>query len=275
MKLLLIIIFAFFYACSKEEVETNSDKKIKLQQTKDQKTKQKKRAFGKGDLNFELVREFEHFIHSYTQGLIFVDSIIYETSGGYGKSLLMEVNPNNGNFIRDKRLPLTIFAEGIELIDNRIYMLTWKSGSCLVYDRDFNLLDQFNYEGEGWGITANNNYIFISDGSHKIQIREKATFNLVRKIEVFDESGLPISDINELEFAEGEIFANIWMQDKIIRIDPQTGEYLGKINLSQLRDRLELNPEAESMNGIAYDESNQEFYVTGKNWKKFFVLKFY
>ncbi|MDC1067756.1 glutaminyl-peptide cyclotransferase [Candidatus Kapabacteria bacterium] len=258
-----------FLACSKN----NNQSKL-LDDEKPIENKTSEFSFKKGDLRFELINEFPHNANSYTQGLFFLDSVLYESSGGYGKSKLYKFDNKNGSTINDSRLSISIFAEGIELVNNKIYMLTWKSGVCIVHDLEFNQENIFKYEGEGWGICTDNKFIYMSDGSHRIQVRDINSFDLIKRIDVLDKFGMPLTDINELEYVDGEIFANIWLQDRIVRIDPITGEFRGEIDLTPLRKRLVDNPEAEALNGIAFDNQNKYFYLTGKNWNSYFVVKF-
>lgn len=271
MKYIFILFLISFLSCSNQEKKQL--KTIKKDNLIQKKTEEK--LFEKGDLRYELIREFDHDQNSYTQGYFYKDSILFESSGGYGKSKLMKIDPTNGEILKEKKLPLSIFAEGIELIGDKIYMLTWRSGICNIYDLELNFLTQLRYSGEGWGICTDGNYIYTSDGSNIVKVRNIDDFSVVKELVIYDDMGNILKDINELEFVGGEIFANIWLEDKIIRFDPENGEYRGKIDLSQLRQRLVNNPEAEALNGIAFDRKSEEFYLTGKNWNKVFVMKFF
>ncbi len=167
------------------------------------------------------------------------------------------------------------FGEGITILGDKIFQITWQEGKAFVYDlNDFKLLNEFRYSGEGWGLTHDGANLIMSDGTHVIRFINPETFETVRTITVLDEKSKPVLEINELEYIKGEIWANIWEQGWIMRIDPATGKLLGKIDLTKLADeQMSKDKEADVLNGIAYDESTDRIFITGKKWKNLFEIR--
>lgn len=264
----LLFSFVIFSCSGKESKEETKAIKAKVEENIT------KISYTKGDLNYSIIRELVHNTNSYTQGLFIKDGVLYESSGGYGKSKIMSLDAQSGDIISRESIPFYYFAEGIELIEDKIFMLTWREQKCLVLDiSSFAITQEFPLETEGWGICYDGNTVYVSSGTNVIQKRDPATFSKTGEISVYDNQGFPLNNLNELEFIAGEIFANVWMQDRVVRIDPKTGEYIGEIDFSNLRNSLGENRKAEAFNGIAFDEMTQEMYVTGKNWSKIFVVK--
>jgi len=222
---------------------------------------------------YEVINAYPHDAKAFTQGLVFHQGDFYESTGLNGSSSLRRVEIKTGKVLKRIDVPTQFFAEGLALLNGRLYQLTWQAQRGFVYDIDsFNKLREFNYAGEGWGLTHNASSLIMSDGSNRIRFIDPDTFEVQRMITVQDGKS-DITQLNELEYIKGEIYANIWMQDRIARIDPQSGKVNSWIDLSGLQP-----PEARSdpgavLNGIAYDESSDRLFVTGKLWPKLFEIK--
>jgi glutaminyl-peptide cyclotransferase len=225
------------------------------------------------EYTFEIVRQFPHDANAFTQGFAYRDGYFYEGTGLKGHSSLRQVRIATGEVIRKVDLPLEYFGEGIALLGNEAVELTWQSHIGFAYDLgDFHRLRSFSYPGEGWGITEDGHNFFLSDGTAEIRILDGGTFAEKRRLRVHDGSKA-IDQLNELEFVEGEIYANIWHQDRIARISPQTGEVVGWIDMKGLLSSIyQLQPEAV-LNGIAYDREYKRLFVTGKLWPKIFEIR--
>lgn len=215
---------------------------------------------------------FPHSTSDFCQGLCIEGSTVYEGTGHYGSSLLKKYELTTGQLIAQVSLHDSYFGEGITVMEDRIYQLTWKERICLVYDKQtLRLLAQHRYSGQGWGLTNDGKNLYLSDGSSVIQVLDPETFKVQRKIHVA--YGRKRQDsLNELEFIQGEIWACIWYEDRIARIDPATGKIKGWLDCSHLypashRDREHV------LNGIAYDSQSRRLYVTGKYWPKLFELE--
>jgi glutamine cyclotransferase len=183
---------------------------------------------------------------------------------------------NTGEIMQSVNLPAEFFGEGITSFDNKIIQLTWKEQVAFIYDKaTFKLINKFNYPiNEGWGITYNGNNLIMSDGSAHLYFLSKDDISVASQIEVCDDKG-PVNKLNELEYIEGEIWANVWETDYIIRINPNNGEVTGKIDLSGLLKPEDKHPNIDVLNGIAYDPKSKHIIVTGKNWPKLFEITVY
>lgn len=220
---------------------------------------------------YRIVNTFPHDRNAFTQGLEFHNGYLYESTGLNGQSSLRKVELRTGRVLQIHRLPQEYFAEGITLFGNRIYQLTWQNGVCFVYNlNNFRQETQFRYYGEGWGLTNDGKYLIMSDGSETITFRDPETFAEVRKITVRAQ-GKPVKNLNELEYIDGEIWANIWYSDMIARIDPQTGIVKAWVDMEGLP--VPNRGSEEVLNGIAYDRQNKRIFVTGKNWSKLFEIE--
>ena len=222
---------------------------------------------------YRVVARYPHSTDSYTEGFFYLDGLFYEGTGLAGHSALMANSPASGNPVQRRDLPPQYFGEGIVDWGPNIYQWTWQSHVCFVYDR-FTLrpLKQFSYTGEGWGMTRDSKELITSDGSATLRFRDPATFKEVRHIVVKD-AGKPVDQLNELEYIHGEIYANIWHDDRIARISPRDGRVLGYIDLSGLLPASQkLNAESV-LNGIAYDAKGDRLFVTGKQWPAIFEIK--
>lgn len=223
---------------------------------------------------YRILDRLPHDPQAFTQGLIYHDGYFYESTGLYGKSSLRQVNPGDGRVLRQVELAKTYFGEGIALCNDRIYQLTWRERRAFVYDcATFNLLQTFTYDNEGWGLTYDGKYLIMSDGSAILTFLDPETFTPVRKLSV-QCNGKPIVHLNELEYINGKIFANVWLTDFIAIINPATGEVTGWLDLSGLLDpKTHPGRTVDVLNGIAYDEQGDRLFVTGKLWPYIFVIK--
>ncbi len=231
--------------------------------------------------SFEIVKEYKHDTAAFTQGLVFHNGFLYEGTGGSRtrgddfSSSLRKIEVESGKVLQKRDLPNDVFGEGIVILGDKIYQLTWKEGIAYEYGLDdFKLIKEFRYSGEGWGLTSDGKNLFQSDGTHVIRVVNPENFETVRTISVFDEDGSPLMELNELEYVKGEIWANIWQTNRIVRIDPESGKLLGWIDLSKLvDDEMRKTPAADVLNGIAYDEKSDRLFVTGKLWSRVFEIK--
>jgi glutamine cyclotransferase len=225
------------------------------------------------EYTFKIIREFPHDPTAFTQGLIYHDGFLYEGTGLNGRSSLRKVRLETGEVIQRVNLDSQFFGEGITLFKNEIVQLTWESQVGFIYNlSDFRFLRQFSYPGEGWGLTTHGNEIFMSDGSAEIRVLDGETLKEKRRLQVRDGT-LAIKELNELEFVEGEIFANIWQTDRIARISPQSGKVVGWIDLTGLLSPIYRREEGAVLNGIAYDAAHKRLFVTGKLWPRVFEIQ--
>jgi glutamine cyclotransferase len=211
---------------------------------------------------FEIVDAFPHDASAFTQGLLFEDGYLYEGTGLYGQSSLRKCELSTGDILTLREIPSQYFGEGITTWQDRIYQLTWQSKTGFVYDKDsFDSLGVFVYDTEGWGLANDDVELIMSDGSSIIRFRNPDTFEVTRHIGVND-AGSPVYQLNELEYIDGDIFANVWYHDRIARIAAETGDVVGWIDLEEVCD----DQPGGVLNGIAYDEDGDRLFVTGKNW---------
>jgi glutamine cyclotransferase len=223
--------------------------------------------------SYQIINEFPHLQDAFTQGLVYLDGFIYESTGLYGHSSLRKLDLLSGQIQQSINIDNQYFAEGITIFQNKIFQLTWQSNTAFVYDKDtFELIEQFSYPGEGWGITNDGISLIMSDGTAFLRYLDPLTFQELKKIEVTD-SGAAISRLNELEFVEGEIFANVWLTDLIAKISPSTGEVVGWIDLGDLLLSGDCLHPIDVLNGIAYDPAGKRLFVTGKFWCKLFEIQ--
>ena len=222
---------------------------------------------------YEVVRVFPHDHQAFTQGLLYHDGFLYESTGLNGRSSLRRVDLETGEIRQRFDLPATYFAEGLALLDRRLYQLTWQSRLGFVYDLDsFQLQRTFNYRGEGWGLTHDGRTLIMSDGTNRLRQLDPETFDVRREIEVLD-GDQPVNLLNELEYIRGELWANIWQSDRLVRINPETGRVTGWVNLRGLLPAADRARGVDVLNGIAWDEAGQRLFVTGKLWPKLFEIR--
>lgn len=233
-------------------------------------------------ITFEIVAERTHKSSLFTQGLLVDGDHFYESSGLYNQSLLVTypiAEPDSkwakisAPFTKKQTIPARYFAEGLALHNNKLYLLTWQEKTLLIYDKTtLNYQKSINYNGEGWGLTSDGKELIRSDGSDTLYFHNPDTFAITKTLKVTSGT-TPVSKLNELEFAKGFIWANIWYDDRLVKIDPATGKVVGEIDLSTLKEKLKLDNSEQVLNGIAWDEKRQAFWVTGKNWPKMFLIR--
>jgi len=214
-----------------------------------------------------------HLATSYTQGLYFDEGALIESTGQYGASLLQRLDLPTGRAEVLARLPRSEFGEGTARVGDRIYQLTWQNNTAHIYDaRTFEKLRDVRYAGEGWGLASDGERLYLSDGSEHIWEVDPASFRRSRKITV-TAAGRPVRYLNELEWIEGKIWANVYTTDRIVIIDPATGAVEGIVDLAGLLPEEEITPATDVLNGIAYDPAARRIFVTGKNWSRLFEIE--
>ncbi len=222
---------------------------------------------------YKLVNTYPHDRNAFTQGLAFENGVLYEGTGLRGRSTLRRVELETGNILQIRKLPPQFFGEGVTIYNSKIIQLTWRSNVGFVYDKEsFKLLQEFNYPTEGWGITYDGKRLIMSDGTSTLHFLDPKTFKQIGRVKVYDKRG-PVTKINELEYVQGQIYANIWPTDRIARIAPKTGQVTGWIELAGLLSLQDRSPLVDVLNGIAYDAENDRLFVTGKLWPKIFEIK--
>lgn len=222
----------------------------------------------------DVVREYPHDTLAFTQGLQWIDGQLYESTGEIGSSNIRRVELSSGKVLQRRDLPAPHFGEGMTVLGDKLYQLTWKSGIAFVYDRStFAPKGEFRYEGEGWGLTTDGSQLIMSNGTPILKFMDPSNFNTLRSVTVA-ENGTPVSWLNELEWVKGEIWANVFTQDRIARIDPQSGAVLGWINLTGLlpQNLRDAAGRIDVLNGIAYDAAGDRIFVTGKLWPRLYEI---
>jgi glutamine cyclotransferase len=224
------------------------------------------------EISYRIVNTYPHAKDSFTQGLEYYEGYLYEGTGLYGRSSLRKVKLETGQVIKIINLDKEYFGEGITILNNKIYQLSWQNNTAFVYDLDFNLIKRFNYNGEGWGLCNNGQYLIMSNGSEFIYFRDPDSFKVIKIIKVvFNNQAL--KNINELEFIKGYIYANIWQKDIIVKINPSSGKVEDYLDLENILDKSKYDYNIDVLNGIAYLENNDSFLITGKFWPKIFEIK--
>lgn len=222
---------------------------------------------------YEVVNKWPHDANAFTQGLIFLDGKLLESTGQEGSSSLRSVELQTGKILKKVDVPIPYFAEGITLLNNKIYQLTWQHRVGFIYDpQTFQKVGEFKYSGEGWGLTTDGRSLILSDGSNRIRFIDPDSFQVTKTIAVLD-GNRPIGELNELEFVNGEIYANVWHQDRIAAIDPETGRVKSWIELSGLLQPGDVQDTEAVLNGIAFDQVSKRLFVTGKLWPHLFEIK--
>jgi glutamine cyclotransferase len=223
--------------------------------------------------SYQVIEEFPHRQDAFTQGLQYLNGFLYESTGLYGRSSLRKVELRTGKVLDSLDVPRQYFAEGLTIFQNRIFQLTWRSFVGFIYRLDdFALVDSFTYSTEGWGLTNDQNYLIMSDGSDTIRFMEPQSFQVTHKVGVTWE-GTPVTRLNELEYINGRIYANVWQTDYIVVISPQTGVVDFRINLNNLLNSSVCSQPIDVLNGIAYDATEKRLLVTGKFWCKLFHIE--
>ncbi len=220
---------------------------------------------------YRVVRVFPHDPEAFTQGLVFLDGVLYEGTGLNGRSSIRKVRLENGEVLQIQKIEPQYFGEGIAVLGDKLFALTWQSGVGFVYDRaSFNRVSTFTYRGEGWGLTHDGARLIMSDGTPDLRFLDKATQKETGRVQVRD-GDVPVDDLNELEYVKGEVLANVWNTHRIARISPKDGKVTGWVDLQGLLNPREAQG-ADVLNGIAYDAAGDRLFVTGKYWPKLFEI---
>ena len=223
-------------------------------------------------LGVQVIKSYPHDPHAFTQGLEYYDGYLYESTGRSGQSTLRRSILETGTILKSVSLPPQYFGEGLTIFRGKIYQLTWLSKMGFIYDvRTFRQVAEFHYESEGWGLTHDEASLILSDGSNKLQFIDPTSFKVTRTLEVYA-GNEAVTNLNELEYINGEILANVWHSSRIARIDPRSGQVLAWIDLSSVVTRTKHEPE-EVLNGIAYDTKRRRLFVTGKDWAEILEIK--
>jgi len=223
--------------------------------------------------DYVLVTSYPHDPAAYCQGLVYHEGYLYEGTGKYGESSIRKVKLESGDVLRQMKLDERLFGEGITIWKDHLIQLTWKSRQALVYDVEtFQLAGRFAYRGEGWGLTHDGQHLIMSNGTDTLQFLDPSTFNVKRRLTVRD-GRHRIGNLNELEYVEGEIYANIWYDDRIVRISPETGRVIGWLDLSGLYPKSKRSHRDAVLNGIAYDSERRRLFVTGKDWPRLYEIQ--
>lgn len=223
---------------------------------------------------YRVLHEYPHDPSAFTQGLVYADGVLYEGTGLNGESTLRRVDVETGTVLETAHLDPTHFGEGITIMGDRIYQLTWKTRTAFVYDRNtFRPLTTLSYLTEGWGLTTDGHQLIMSDGTNRLFFRDPKTFKMLARVSVCD-GDQPVSNLNELEYIHGEVWANVWQTDLIARIDPKTGLVAGWVDLSGLLPAADREGRSvDVLNGIALDPGVGKIFVTGKFWPKLFEIE--
>lgn len=222
---------------------------------------------------FKVVKSYPHDQNAFTQGLLWHEGALYEGTGREGHSEVRKVDLQSGRVLRQSPLPKEVFGEGLVLSDNRLIQITWQSQRAFVFDlKTFQLKGEWKYEGEGWGLTTDGDELIMSDGTSQLIFRDPKTFAEKRRVDVTF-NGKPLDKLNELEWIDGQVWANVWQTDFIVRINPQTGEVEEYLDCSGLLGDKARSGKEDVLNGIAYDAQNKRIFLTGKLWPKLFEIK--
>ena len=267
--LLVFLCFSLFLFSSCSERQSsgrNPDKAPAETEHAEKKTREPQNTF-------TVLDSFPHDPAAFTQGFAYRDGFLYESTGLYGKSSLRKTNPATGKVLAKADLSRKFFGEGLTIMGDSIYQLTWKSGKGFIYGREnLKRRGSFTYSTEGWGLTDDGTSLIMSDGTEKLYFLSPENFGVTKVLSV-RENGSAVPGLNELEYVKGEIYCNIWHSDDIVVVDPGSGIVKRRIHLGQLRERLSLVNEAGVLNGIAWKPSSGTFYITGKNWSEVFEIR--
>lgn len=222
---------------------------------------------------YRVVKSYPHDKEAFTQGLVYHDGVMFESTGQETRSSLRKVNLETGEVLNQLNLETRFFAEGIAIKGEKLYQVTWRNKVGFVYNKNtFELINKVGYQTEGWGLTTSGENLVMSDGTNILYIIDPESFSVISTLEVYD-TRKKVMDLNELEFINGEIWANIWQTDLIARIDIQSGKVTGYIDLSRILNDPGTDTQINVLNGIAWDSKSNRIFVTGKNWPKLFEIK--
>ena len=253
-------------------IRSGSDTPVKSASI-DKPVEAEKKPVAAEQVDYEVVNSFPHDPTAFLQGLVWHDGFLYESTGLEGKSTLRRVEFPSGKVIKMARLDPDLFGEGLALVGDRLIQLTWTTGRGLVYDREsFGKLGEFTYDTEGWGLAFDGRNLIMSDGSNVLTYLDPQSFKPVKKLSV-TMNGRPAHQLNELEFIEGEIWANVWQSDLILRIDPASGRVASYLDLKNLLPAQMRRGGEDVLNGIAYDPAQKRIFVSGKLWPRLFEIR--
>lgn len=225
-------------------------------------------------MSFSITSTLPHDTSYFTEGLEFYDSTLLESTGLNGQSKLVQYNPKTGKVLKQIKLDSNYFGEGITVLHDTLYQLTYQQNVVFLYDvKTFKKLGQLPFKGEGWGLTNDGKNIIASNGSSSLYYYQPGTFKLLKQVNV-TENGNPVPNVNELEYVDGYVYANQWQYNDIIKIDPSNGNVVGKMNFDDLVGKVRSDNHSEYFNGIAYNRSTKKFYVTGKLWPQIYEIQF-
>lgn len=227
------------------------------------------------NIKYYLLKSYPHLTENFTEGLVYYKGLLYESTGDWGKSAIFVLNLSAGEVIKTTFLPSDEFGEGIAILNNKITLLTYKSMQGYIYDQNsLNLIKKFKYpfNTEGWGLTTDEKDFIMSNGTDKLFVLDSAYYSVLREIDVCDNKE-PVDSLNELEYFNGMIYANIWMKNKIAKIDFRTGKVLGYFDLTSLIPEKYRTHYSDVLNGIAYNSDNKSFFITGKHWDKIYEIR--
>jgi len=222
---------------------------------------------------YDVVKVRPHDRGAFTQGLVYLDGTLLESTGLNGQSSLRKVDLETGSVLKRVDVPAEYFAEGLAVLNGRLFQLTWRNETGFVYDLEsFQKEKEFTYPGQGWGLTTDGQWLIMSDGTEQIRFLDPATFEEKRRITVLAH-GAPVNRLNELEYIKGEIFANVWGTDYVVRIDPASGRVVGVVDFTGLLPQEDRDDNTDVLNGIAYDANGDRLFVTGKRWPRLFEVR--
>ena len=225
------------------------------------------------EFGYRVVRSYPHSTGVFTQGMEFHEGVLYEGAGKRGESMVLIRSLESIELVKSVRLEKHLFGEGITILNERLYQLTWQSQRGFIYDASsLALIEEFKIQGQGWGMTNNGRQLIISNGSNRLTFLDPTTFNIVDEVEV-RYHGRPIDNLNELEWIDGVIYANIWRTDWIVMIDPETGNVTGTVSLKGLLPDKLSTTKTDVLNGIAYDDKKKRLFVTGKYWPRLYHIE--
>ena len=221
---------------------------------------------------YSIVKKYPHSVEDFTEGLFYENGIIYESTGLYGKSKMKKYKLGSTESIKSYSLPVMYFGEGAVILQDRVYQLTWKSRVGFIYNKNLELIGNFNYKTRGWGLTTDGEFLIMSDGTNKLYFLNPKTFKEEKIVEVYD-SDAPVVNINEMEYINGKIYANIFMTDFIAIIDSETGKVEGWIDLTGILAKEDISTPVDVLNGIAYNTDSEHILVTGKYWPYIYEIE--
>ena len=227
------------------------------------------------NLSYSIVNVYPHDTSSFTEGLVVYKGFIYESTGEHGSSKLLKADIKSGKIEKQISLDSVFFGEGISILNDTIYQLTYKEGKVFVYnEKDFKKIKEFAFDKEGWGLTNDGKNLIATNGTNNLYYYNPSDFKLIKEVEVL-EAGTPAFNLNEVEYIDGFIYANQWQMPYILKIDPSNGNVVAKCDLSEIWNRVKAKePLSDVPNGIAYDSSSKKIFITGKNWPDLFEIKF-